>query len=89
MKTTALHPAGGPSARRRNPKRTIGLNHSAVNGAASRRVKPAPPGEKSITCAQAAKILRFADQMLTEQDRAQIAAGIQEARRRMNNEHLR
>jgi hypothetical protein len=65
------------------------LNHSGVNGAALPSVKPGTPGEKSVTCAQAAMILRFAHQMLTPQDRAQIAAGIEEARRRMNNEHLR
>jgi hypothetical protein len=46
------------------------------------------PGKEFVTCAQAAEILRAADQMLTPADRVQIAAGIEQARRRMNNEHL-
>jgi hypothetical protein len=41
-----------------------------------------------IPCSEAAEILRAADQLLNAEDRAQIAAGIEEARRRMNNERL-
>jgi hypothetical protein len=88
MKTTTLNAGQGSSPSRRNPKKTAGLSHYTVNGTSP---SPANSGisEKFITCAQAAKILRFADQILTAQDRAQIAAGTEEARRRMNNEHLR
>jgi hypothetical protein len=45
-------------------------------------------GQNPISCVRAAEILRRADAELFPADREQIAAGIQEARRRMNNEHL-
>ena len=44
--------------------------------------------EPLVTCAQAAEILRRWDAGLTDQDRTQIVAGIEEARQRMNAEHL-
>ncbi len=44
--------------------------------------------EKPIACEEAAAILKGADQILTAKDRAEIAEGIEQARRRMNNEHL-
>jgi hypothetical protein len=44
--------------------------------------------ERPVTCAEAAEILRRADLMLNPKDRKQIAAAIEEARRRMKNEHL-
>jgi len=47
-----------------------------------------PVGSNVVTCAEAAEILRAADAILNPDDRAQIAAGIEEARRRMNNERL-
>lgn len=49
---------------------------------------PQPAPTVPIDCQQAAAILRAADQLLTAKDRNEIAAGIEEARRRMNNEHL-
>jgi hypothetical protein len=44
--------------------------------------------DRAISCEEAAEILMFADQMLTDRDRTEIAAGIEEARRRMNDERL-
>ena len=41
-----------------------------------------------IDCTRAAEIRRRADSLLTPNDREEIASGIEEARRRMNNEHL-
>lgn len=45
------------------------------------------PGE-IVTCAQAAQILRAWNETLTAPDRQEIADGIEEARHRMNAEHL-
>lgn len=47
-----------------------------------------PKTQRACTGAEAAEILRRADALLTNVDRRQIAAGIEKARRRMNNEHL-
>jgi hypothetical protein len=44
--------------------------------------------QKVVTCGQLADMLEKWDAMLTDRDRKQIAAGIEEARRRMNAEHL-
>ena len=44
--------------------------------------------EKPVTGKQAAAILRKAYKLLTADEHKQIAAGIEEARRRMAHEHL-
>jgi hypothetical protein len=44
--------------------------------------------EPVVTCEEAARILREAHKGLTMDDRRQIAAGIEEARRRVAREHL-
>jgi hypothetical protein len=65
--------------------KTAALSRRQVKTAAApHRNRIAP----SISCVDAAKILREANRMLSPQDRMQIAAGIEDVRRRMNNEHL-
>jgi len=44
--------------------------------------------QSPVTCAEAAEILRRANRLLNPKDREEIASGIEEARRRMKNEHL-
>jgi Arc-like DNA binding domain len=44
--------------------------------------------EPAVTGREAARILREANKLLSAEDRRQIADGIEEARRRMNLEHL-
>jgi hypothetical protein len=63
-------------------------------GGPVKAVLPSPPAKKTksrrqrMTCGELAEVLRRADAILSPEDRLQIAAGIEEARRRMNNEHL-
>jgi hypothetical protein len=59
----------------------VGSKKSIKNGSVANSEKP-------ISCGQFAEILLKADAILTPEDRRRIAAGIEEARRRMNHEHL-
>jgi hypothetical protein len=89
MDTTPLSVRGCPPALRRALKKSAKSNHRSLNGEALTWLEKQAAEDKLVTCAEAAEILRRADKLLTAEDREQIASGIEEARRRMNNEHLR
>jgi hypothetical protein len=64
------------------------VNGRTVNGEAAAWLNKQADQQEVCTGAEAAEILRRADALLDDADRRQIAAGIEKARRLMNNEHL-
>jgi len=72
----------------RRLKRSNAACPGSLNGNTSKLLEKRGETERIVTGKEAAEILRRADKLLTSHDRRQIAAGIEEARRRMAHEHL-
>ncbi len=89
MKTTTLTVRGCRPELRKDLKNSAQSNHRSLNGETLAWLEKQKAEKKAVTCAEAAEILRCADKILNPKDREQIAFGIEEARRSMNNEHLR
>jgi hypothetical protein len=88
MKTTSITVLRMPSELRQDLKKSARSNHRSLNGETLAWLGKQKAEKKPVTCAEAAEILRRADRVLNRKDREQIASGIEEARRRMNNEPL-
>jgi hypothetical protein len=76
-----------PAKLRRALKRSARANRRTMNGEALAWLERQVP-EKPVTGKEAAAALRKFQKMLTPEDHKKIAAGIEEARRRMAHEHL-
>ncbi len=88
MKTTTLTVRGCGPELRRDLQKSARSNKRSLNGETLAWLEKQEAEKKPVTCAEAADILRRADRVLNRKDREQIASGIEEACRRMNNEHL-
>jgi hypothetical protein len=88
MKSTTLTVRGCSPELRDDLNKSAQSNHRSLDEEALARLERQDSEKKPLSCAEAAEILRRADQGLNKEDRGQIANGIEEARRRMKNEHL-
>jgi hypothetical protein len=88
MKTLPLTVRRVPREVHDTLKRSAKINNRSINGETLTWLARQAGMAKVVTCGEVADILESAHAGLTKQDREQIADGIEEARRRMNAEHL-
>jgi hypothetical protein len=69
-------------------KRSAEVNHRSLNGETLTWLEKQASEQKVCTGKEAAAILRRFEEMTTAEDRRIMADAIEEARRRMNLEHL-
>jgi Antitoxin FitA-like, ribbon-helix-helix len=90
VKTVTMTMRGCPKPVHEALRKSAKANRRSLNQETLAWLEQQATREKqpTMTCEEAARILREANKGLSAQDRRQIAEGIEEARRRMAREHL-
>ncbi len=88
MKTIPLTVRRVPQRVHEAHKRSAKANNRSLNGETLTWLEKRAEEPPNVTCGELADILEKWDALLNDQDRKELAAGIEEARGRMNAEHL-
>ena len=88
MKTVPLTVRRCPQELHRTLKKSAVVNHRSLNREALTWLEQQARSEKPMTARQLAVVLGRFEKLLSKADHKAIAKGIEEARRKMANEHL-
>ena len=88
MKTTSLTIRGCPPELRNDLKKSAQSNHRSLNRETLAWLERQKQQNRGATCSELAQALIQWQKKVPRKDRLEIARHIEEARQRMNNEHL-